>query len=100
MSSNPTACAVSAVTQAELTTSFIAQPNPVFNELTINIDLKEQADKMTVTVYNMLGQVVSNKVFTNVMTEQIRVDMSTENAGIYFVSVNADGVVATKKVIK
>lgn len=68
-------------------------PNPATTEFTIEAqDIVEN-----VTVYNMLGQEVFAKVTNN---QQITIDVSSFNAGVYIVKATINGTVSSSRIIK
>ena len=73
--------------------TFTYYPNPVNNNLT----LSAQKEINNVSVYNMVGQEVFRNV-PNAMTEVV--DMSSLQAGAYFVKVTIGNATKTVKVIK
>ncbi|HIC30492.1 MAG TPA: T9SS type A sorting domain-containing protein [Flavobacteriaceae bacterium] len=73
--------------------AFTYYPNPVNNNLTLNA----QKEINNVSVYNMIGQEVYRNV-PNAMTEVV--DMSSLQAGAYFVKVTVGNATKTVKVIK
>ena len=68
-------------------------PNPVTNV----INLSAEQNLSSISVYNIMGQNVMDKVL-NVSTAQI--DMTDLNAGYYFIKVASGNENATIKVIK
>ena len=68
-------------------------PNPVQNTLNVAFDEKI----VNVAIYNVMGQNVLNKV---VNANEDIIDVTTLEAGTYFVKVNTNGSVKTFKVIK
>jgi hypothetical protein len=77
------------------TSNFVAYPNPVKDVL--NLSYKSAISN--VKVINLLGQeVVNAKANTN--TNDVQVDMSALNAGVYIVNVTVDDTVHSIKVIK
>ena len=66
-----------------------AYPNPAVNNINFNFELTETGD-VTVAVYNVTGQKVSDVYSTNYAggsnTQQI--DLSSYTSGIYFISLN------------
>ncbi len=75
------------------TSNFVAYPNPVKDVL----NLSYKAAISNVKVINLLGQEVVN---AKANTNDVQVDMSALNAGIYIVNVTVDDTVHTIKVIK
>ncbi|UAB75386.1 fibronectin type III domain-containing protein [Mesoflavibacter sp. SCSIO 43206] len=81
------------VSEVEDKATFTYYPNPVNNNLT----LSAQKEINNVSVYNMVGQEVFRNV-PNAMTEVV--DMSSLQAGAYFVKVTIGNATKTVKVIK
>lgn len=81
------------VSEVEDKATFTYYPNPVNNNLT----LSAQKEINNVSVYNMVGQEVFRNV-PNAMTEVV--DMSSLQAGAYFVKVTIGNATKTIKVIK
>ena len=81
------------VAKVEDEATFTYYPNPVNNNLT----LSAQKEINNVSVYNMVGQEVFRNV-PNAMTEVV--DMSSLQAGAYFVKVTIGNATKTVKVIK
>jgi hypothetical protein len=79
------------VEQAPATLSYF--PNPVKDKLT----LKAQQNIQNVSVFNMLGQEVMR---TEMNVQRGDLDMSSLQAGPYFVKVNINGNVETLRIIK
>jgi hypothetical protein len=70
-------------------------PNPADNYIELrvnsNVEVKEAV------VFNAFGQMIQTVQLTDNHT---RIDLSDMAAGMYFVRVNGEGVMATKKFIK
>lgn len=82
-----------ASTQSFSASSISMYPNPSTNVL--NIDAKSAID--SISIFNILGQVVINKTVEN---SSISLDVSTLNAGVYVITATIDGVVSTSKFVK
>ena len=78
-----------------LANSISLMPNPADDhiDLTVNsnVEVKEAV------VYNAFGQMIQTVQLTE---NHARIDLSNMAAGMYFVRVNGEGVMATKKFIK
>lgn len=74
-------------------------PNPNNGSFTINIDNFE-ADKLQITLFNMLGETVYSVASANIKGKYIQ-EVSLENVakGIYTVRINADNKLLHKKII-
>ena len=75
------------------TSNFVAYPNPVKDVL----NLSYKSEISNVKVINLLGQEVVN---AKANTNDVQVDMSALNAGVYIVNVTVDDTVHSIKVIK
>ena len=84
-----------AINDVTLAQSINLMPNPADNYIELrvnsNVDVKEAV------VYNAFGQMVQTVVLTD---NHARIDLSNMAAGMYFVRVNGERVMATKKFIK
>ncbi|MEP5338204.1 MAG: T9SS type A sorting domain-containing protein [Algibacter sp.] len=67
-------------------------PNPVKDIFTIT-----NSQSADIIVYNILGKVVLNKKMEN---NNDSVDISNLNTGVYYVSINNNGVISNKKIVK
>ncbi|MEI6487762.1 MAG: T9SS type A sorting domain-containing protein [Bacteroidota bacterium] len=73
----------------------LVYPNPATNQITIeNSQLRINA----IRIYNVLGSVVYQQLTTN--NQQLSIDASTWNAGVYFVEVETEKGTVRKKIIK
>ena len=73
--------------------SFNLFPNPAKNFTNVELELNKNAD-VTISVYSLTGQMVANETLTNRQKGTIkhRINTSTLPKGIYFVTVQADGM--------
>ena len=80
---------------------FNVYPNPAKDLLTVEINNFKQNKDNGYTIYGILGNVILQKNLGTV-SEQYRenIDISSLAKGLYFITLSADGVVSTKKVIK
>jgi len=84
--------------QNELT-SFVMYPNPAQNDVTIAFNNSLAGDKITVEIYDVLGQRVSNASFQNAGSFEQRIDTSSLKSGIYLVRVGDGNVFSTNKLV-
>ncbi|MEL7531694.1 MAG: T9SS type A sorting domain-containing protein [Bacteroidota bacterium] len=85
-----------------LLNAFIAYPNPVNSELTIEYDLATLAE-VELSVYNSLGNLVKleNTGITAPGNHRLQTDLKNLSAGMYFLQLKVDGVHAgTLRVLK
>lgn len=79
----------------EFSNYFSLYPNPVKEVLTI--DIKEQIEIQSINIYNTLGQLVL--VIPNAQNTKT-VDVSSLNAGNYFIKINSDKGISATQFIK
>lgn len=73
-------------------------PNPTRDQFTI-YDLRCTIEK--IEIYSALGEkVFSQKLKANSQEQQINIDVSSFNTGIYFAQIKTDNGIVTKKIIK
>ena len=68
-------------------------PNPSNGKITIK--LEENINNCILTVYSVLGEVLSHKTISGQSTD---LDLNLKT-GLYFISINSKGQKATKKII-
>ncbi|MCX6187091.1 MAG: T9SS type A sorting domain-containing protein [Bacteroidetes bacterium] len=75
-------------------------PNPSNGNTIIPVNFK-QAGNATVTVTNLIGQVVYSKIFANNSTglSNLEINLNNANAGVYIYSVETEGYKITNKMI-
>ncbi|MCX6350439.1 MAG: T9SS type A sorting domain-containing protein [Bacteroidetes bacterium] len=78
------------------TNNLVVYPNPTKGELSIHT--KTYAKQTSVSVYNIMGQLITHEEFFN----QSNMNISTSHLpkGIYLLRINADGKMFERKVIK
>ena len=87
-------CSLVGIEEKNLSISSL-YPNPTSGQLSISL---EEANTTSVTIRNSLGQLVlSDKYPPN---NQLDLDISTYPNGIYFLQIEVNGEIITKKVIK
>jgi hypothetical protein len=74
-------------------TSFNLYPNPATNFTNVELELTKAAD-VTISVFSLTGQMVANETLTNRQQGKLkyRVNTATLPKGIYFVTVQVDGL--------
>lgn len=78
-----------------ITSNFISYPNPTSGKFTIDLGEVKQDIKATLT--NSLGQVILTKTYISTNSINIEIEAPT---GIYFLQLESDEEVITKKIIK
>jgi hypothetical protein len=76
-------------------------PNPATTDATVSFDLATSTDA-TITVSDISGKTISATAWNNLTTGNNTAAIQTTNlvAGIYYVTLEANGSVVTKKLIK
>lgn len=77
-----------------ISSDFSLIPNPTSGQLTISL---EEASTGVLSIRNYLGQLVMKEEFNNTQELDVSLDGSP---GIYFLQVESDGKIITKKVVK
>ena len=73
-------------------------PNPVQDELNIELPLKYKAE-MTANVYSLAGQNVLEETYQDGVDKNIRIDVSSLNKGTYILQLNTENEQHTEKFI-
>ncbi len=81
--------------------TFSIYPNPVESSLNINLS-QDEADQVSISIFNNMGQIVSTKNFGKVLNGQtvLSVDVNELPSGAYSIQVNTSKGTATGKFIK
>jgi len=91
---------LTAITDNKLDTMISLYPNPVIDELNIELNT-ENSDNITLEIYNYSGQIVySENNNLNSGSNSIRLDASHFSAGMYFVKISGDNVYETMRFVK
>jgi len=88
-----------AITDIDGTTNFSVYPNPATDLTTIAISL-EKAEKVTITIVDLLGKEIAKKekvIFSGITIETL--DVSEYQNGIYFINLQVGTQVSTKKLV-
>ena len=84
-----------AINEVTLAQSISLMPNPADNYIELRVNSNVVVKEAV--VYNAFGQIIQT---VNLTDNHARIDLSNVAAGMYFVKVNGEGVMATKKFIK
>lgn len=84
---------------ADNNTSFRIYPNPVGNDLTIELDQFSSSNSIDIRLFNAHGQLIVSKVLDG-GTYNTQLSMQKLSTGIYFLQLQVDGKQFSKKVIK
>lgn len=90
----------SGVAKTEKETAFLSQnmPNPFTKESTVRFTLAKDVNSAVFTVTDIMGRVItSEKVATTTGSHTVK--LGAYAAGVYYYSLNVDGVITTKKMI-
>ncbi len=76
-------------------------PNPVNNEMNIDVNLSKSSKNAEVSVHTITGQRVHNQTINNMVTgmNRISVNVSDLNTGVYFCTITIDGYKETRKFV-
>ncbi len=91
---------VTEVANSETSTEVNIYPNPASEAATISVGLKDVKD-FEISLYNSIGQqvITTMKINGKPGVNDVFVDLSKLNSGLYFYSVKTDNSVVTKKLI-
>ena len=84
------------INEIDLTNSIEIYPNPSKGNFTINM-VNTKADKMLVTVYDMMGSTIHE--FKNINSIPCKVDLNDLSNGVYYVKIDSGDKTITKKII-
>ena len=73
-------------------------PNPTTGLFNINVNLPEN-EEVAISVYNSVGQEIVNVARGEINNATYAVDLTNNANGIYYVKMNLNGTVLTKKVV-
>lgn len=73
-------------------------PNPTNGIVNINVNLPENED-VNIEIYNTMGQQVATVANGKVNNGQFTVNLNGYTNGVYYVKMNLNGVVVTKKIV-
>jgi hypothetical protein len=79
--------------------SFNIYPNPVGNNLTIELNHFSNSSSIKIQLFNAHGQIMVSKILDN-GTYNTQLSMQHLATGIYFIQLQVDGTQFSKKVIK
>jgi len=74
-----------------------AYPNPALNNMSINIPLSVNTNNATLTVKNILGQIITQYNSFNLGNNEITISTSNLSSGIYLYTLEAGNQIITKK---
>jgi hypothetical protein len=74
-------------------------PNPTVKDFTVNLNLDKASDVKYILT-DLTGRVIDIKFAKNVTSESRSWDISSYPAGVYFMSVHANGKVSSKRIVK
>jgi hypothetical protein len=76
-------------------------PNPSNSETNVNFYLQTKSD-VTILVTDLTGKTVSSQELSNLTSgaNSTKIDCSSLNSGVYYVTINTNGSSVTKKFVK
>jgi len=88
------------IAENELVGDLNVSPNPATDNAVISYNLKQNANNVMFNLYDMAGRViVSQNLDNNAGDGQFTLNCSDLQAGIYYYSIIADGIAASKKIV-
>ena len=75
--------------------SFTVYPNPAKDVVRLSTDNSQQT---TVRIYNVMGMLVGTRLATS-ETDEIEINVSDYNPGIYFFNISNEELNVTKKIV-
>ena len=88
---------------SEPSVNLLVFPNPVVDNMTIEVTNDKPADQMNIKIYDGQGKQVNNIAILDIDLEigshKYEMDVSSLIAGIYYINVEIDEAVFTEKVI-
>ncbi len=83
----------------DFNSTFNIFPNPSNGEFTVQIDNGQLSmDNYQLTIYNVLGKVISTKTLSNISNGTFNFDLSGEAEGLYFIEMSNDREKSIKKI--
>jgi hypothetical protein len=82
----------------DLSSSVTIFPNPSAGQFTLSLNFEKQANA-TITVTNVLGQVIMTDIEQNIVNHAVTMDLSKYGKGNYFVTVRSDNGIVTKRIV-
>lgn len=96
----PQVCRYSVATNEVAAINAHVYPNPVSNQLTVDYSAKNLSEKGTLVIQDVLGKTVHQQIL-DAATPSVNVNVSGLNAGIYLLSIQAEGKKNyVKKIVK
>ena len=94
---NMSSCVPTGIEENRLSNSLQLYPNPTSGNVMLKFALHKPKD-IKVTVYNIIGKVVSSAEWKNVTSEIYSIDLSGKATGLYYLNIQTDKEVIVKKV--
>jgi hypothetical protein len=96
---SPKGCALGIENKETVNYEVMNFPNPANHATTIIVGLKEVSN-FEIAIYNSIGQLIDTyKVNGHIGSNEINIDLSGFNAGVYFYNVKVGSSVVTKKLV-
>ncbi len=90
-------CTATSITERLLDNYVNIYPNPSNSIFNISIELDKSND-LNIRVYDVIGQLVSDKKINNTMGGNYSIDLSSETSGIYFVEIKTNNSKVVRKI--
>ncbi len=90
--------ATSVENSVDLSSAVTIFPNPSAGQFTLSLNFEKQANA-TITVTNVLGQVILTDLEQNIVNHSMTMDLSKFGKGNYFVTVRSENGIVTKRIV-
>ncbi len=74
-------------------------PNPVANNLVIEFDFETMQKDVQIEVVDVMGRSIHSERLSNAQQQNVQINMMNQPNGVYFVNIQADGKLTTRKVV-
>jgi hypothetical protein len=75
-------------------------PNPVKNEITVQVNKEWLYSKSVINIYNTQGAIVYTTAIANILQQEFKLDVSQLAAGGYFISIENEQTKSVGSFIK
>ncbi len=101
--STQTSLGLVAATEATISEATVitvkVSPNPVHEKMQVALNLPQNTQNASMTIYSLAGVKLKNIPLSNTATS-VPVDVTSFNSGVYIINIVCDGHVTTKKFVK
>jgi len=87
------------ILEANKTLNFSLYPNPVTDQITIDLNLEEISKTVNIQIVDINGKIVTNNNFTNMSDSRLNINTSDLASGIYLVNVFTESGVKSERIM-